>query len=209
MSGLYQLKPAFQQQLRPLVNRLANIGITANQVTVAAVLLSYLAGAAIALFHQSIWLLLIPVTLFVRMALNAIDGMLAREHGMKTHLGAVLNELGDVISDAVLYLPFSLIPGINSYLIVLIVMLAIISEMAGILGVLVGDKRRYDGFMGKSDRAFVFSLIALLLAVGIVPGLWLNLLLISVIVLLVQTIYDRVKNSLAEVESNDLGTATN
>jgi CDP-diacylglycerol--glycerol-3-phosphate 3-phosphatidyltransferase len=33
------------------------------------------------------------------MALNAIDGMLAREHDMQSPLGAMLNELGDVLSD--------------------------------------------------------------------------------------------------------------
>jgi len=36
------------------------------------------------------------------MALNAIDGMLAREHHMQSKLGAILNELGDVVSDTVL-----------------------------------------------------------------------------------------------------------
>ena len=50
---------------------------------------------------------LLPAVLFVRMALNAIDGMLAREHGQKSALGAFLNELCDVVSDAALYLPFA------------------------------------------------------------------------------------------------------
>jgi CDP-diacylglycerol--glycerol-3-phosphate 3-phosphatidyltransferase len=39
------------------------------------------------------------------MALNAIDGMLAKEFALKSRLGAMLNELGDVFSDAALYLP--------------------------------------------------------------------------------------------------------
>ena len=54
-------------------------------------------------------LLLLPLVLFLRMALNAIDGMMAREFGQKSRLGAVLNELGDVLSDACLYLPFALL----------------------------------------------------------------------------------------------------
>ena len=53
--------------------------------------------------------LLIPVWLLVRMALNAIDGMLAREFGQKSGLGAYLNEIGDVVSDAALYAPFALV----------------------------------------------------------------------------------------------------
>ena len=40
------------------------------------------------------------MVLFLRMALNAIDGMLAREFNQKTNLGAYLNELTDVISVA-------------------------------------------------------------------------------------------------------------
>ncbi len=38
------------------------------------------------------------------MALNAIDGMLAREFNQQSTLGAILNEVGDIISDAALYL---------------------------------------------------------------------------------------------------------
>ena len=44
------------------------------------------------------------------MAFNAIDGMLAREFGQKSRLGAYLNELTDVVSDAALYLPFAWLP---------------------------------------------------------------------------------------------------
>ena len=51
--------------------------------------------------------LLLPLWLFVRMALNAVDGMLAREFGQKSRLGAYLNEISDVVSDAALYAPFA------------------------------------------------------------------------------------------------------
>ena len=51
------------------------------------------------------------------MALNALDGMLAREFNQKSRLGAVLNELGDVVSDTALYLPIALVPGVNSALV--------------------------------------------------------------------------------------------
>ena len=130
-------------------------------------------GAWLALLPQSRWpFLLLPVTLFLRMALNAIDGMMAREHGMKSPDGAVLNELGDVISDAALYLPFALVAGVNAPLVVLVVIAAIIGEMAGALGPMLGGTRRYDGPLGKSDRAFAFGLLGFLFGVGFAPGLW-------------------------------------
>jgi CDP-diacylglycerol---glycerol-3-phosphate 3-phosphatidyltransferase len=210
MPSIYQLKPAFQNRLRPIVDRLATMGIAANQITIVAILLSCSIGGIIAIWHQDPKiLLLIPVALFLRMALNAIDGMLAREHDMKTPLGAILNELGDVFSDAAIYLPFSLIAGVLGVFIVPIIILSIISEMAGVLGATTGKGRRYDGPMGKSDRAFVFSIVALLLASGIESGLWLNLIWIATILLLLVTIVNRVNSTLQEVENNGDRTTFN
>ncbi len=40
MPTIYQLKPAFQAGLRPITRALARAGVTPNQVTVAALLLS-------------------------------------------------------------------------------------------------------------------------------------------------------------------------
>lgn len=199
MISVYQLKPAFQACLRPVTRWLAAAGVSANQVTLAALVLSVIAGIAIALFPEARWpLLLLPLVLLTRMALNAIDGMLAREHDMKTRLGAVLNELGDVISDAALYLPLALVPGVAAPWIVGLTVLAIIAEMSGVIGVQIGATRRYDGPMGKSDRAFVFGALGLLLGLGIAPGVWLTLVLIAVNLLLVATIFNRARRALQE-----------
>ena len=200
MASVYDLKPRFQGLLRPLSNRLAAAGVSANQVTLSALLLSLLTGALIALFPEQRWpLLLVPLVMFVRMALNAIDGMLAREHDMATPLGAVLNELGDVISDAALFLPFCLVAGLSSALVVLVVVLAIISEMTGVIAVQIGASRRYDGPMGKSDRAFVFGLLALLIGLGIDPQPWANWLLALVLLLSLATVVNRVRQALREL----------
>jgi CDP-diacylglycerol--glycerol-3-phosphate 3-phosphatidyltransferase len=199
MPTIYELKTAFQNLLRPLVLTMAVRNITANHVTLAAVVLSFVGGGAIALWPDAPWpLFVLPVVLFVRMALNAVDGMLAREHNMRTKLGAILNELGDVVSDAALYLPFALIPVLQPALVVIIVVLAVISEMTGVVAVQIGGERRYDGPMGKSDRAFAFSLLAIAIAIGFQNGLWLNILLVLIAVLLVLTIRNRVRNALKE-----------
>jgi Phosphatidylglycerophosphate synthase len=199
MPSIYDIKPRFQALLRPLVRRLAASGVTANQVTVVAALLSGAAGAFLAFQPASrIALLLVPAVLFVRMALNAIDGMLAREHGMKSSLGAVLNELGDVVADAALYLPFVFVAGISDPLIVVIVLLATISEMAGVVAVQIGAARRYDGPMGKSDRAFLFGLVALLAGLGVPLVPWINPVLGLVTVLIVITIFNRSRRAIAE-----------
>ena len=199
MPSVYQLKSRFQDLLRPLVARLATAGVTANQVTVAAMLLSLLAGIALFQYPQSPWpLLLLPVALLARMALNAIDGMLAREHGMTSQLGAVLNELGDVVSDTVIYLPLALLPAFDARAIVLVVVLAIIGEMTGVLSQALGASRRYDGPMGKSDRALLFGALALLIGLGVPGGLWLDVVLWLAVAASLLTIVNRVRAGLAE-----------
>jgi len=197
---IYDLKPAFQNLLRPMCRALANAGVSANQVTVAALLLSLVVGALFALNPEAHWAaLMIPIWLFLRMALNAIDGMLAREHDMQSELGGFLNELSDVIADAALYLPFALIPGVSASLVIAIVILSILTEMAGVVSVQVGASRRYDGPMGKSDRAFVFGLFGLLYGLGVEPGWWINGLLGVVAVLTALTILNRVRRGLDEL----------
>ena len=145
-------------------------------------------------------LLVVPGILFVRMALNAIDGMLAREHDMNSDLGAVLNEIGDVVSDAALLLPLAWASGFCAALVTAIVVLAVVSEMTGVVAVQIGASRRYDGPMGKSDRAFVLGLICLLLGCGVEPApyRWLDVALGVVVFLLFLTIINRARRALKE-----------
>jgi CDP-diacylglycerol---glycerol-3-phosphate 3-phosphatidyltransferase len=199
MVSIYALKPAFQGLLRPLTRALAGAGVTANAVTIVAAVVSLVVGTAIAVSRGARGaLLLLPAVLLVRMALNAIDGMLAREHGQKSRLGALLNEIGDVVSDAALYLPLALVPGFDARLAVGIVLLAVLSEMTGVLGPTIGASRRYDGPMGKSDRAFAFGLLALLLGLGVRPGAWLVVAQCAILALLLVTVWNRAARALRE-----------
>lgn len=199
MASVYDLKPRFQSLLRPMCRRMARSGITANQVTLSAALLSIALGMAITLSRGASWsLLLLPPLLFLRMALNALDGMLAREFNQKSRLGAVLNELGDVVSDTALYLPFAVIAGMPVLLVAALVVLAIISEMAGVVGVQIGASRRYDGPFGKSDRAVFFGALALALGLGVRRGLWTTALLALAAFAGILTIVNRARGALAE-----------
>lgn len=200
MPSIYQLKPRFQDLLRPGVTRLHARGVTANQVTLTAAAVSVLLGALLAWLPQHTWLFaLIPLWMLLRMALNAVDGMLAREFGQQSKLGAYLNELSDVVADSALYLPFALLAGVSPALVILVVVLALISEYAGVLGPMVGASRRYDGPMGKSDRAFCFGVLGAGVATGWLPSSWINGLLVIVLLLLVATLINRVRQGLAEV----------
>jgi CDP-diacylglycerol--glycerol-3-phosphate 3-phosphatidyltransferase len=200
MTSIYAFKPKFQALLRPLTHWLARRGVTANQVTVMAILISLAMGGAIAVWADQGWpLLFLPGMLLIRMALNAADGMLAREQHMQSRLGAVLNELGDVLSDTALYLPLALVPGMPAPMIVVLTILAVISEMTGVIAVQIGAQRRYDGPLGKSDRAFALSLLSLLLGCGVPVGTWLDIGLGILIGLAVLTIINRARRALLEV----------
>jgi len=199
--SLYTLKPQFQATLRPLARSLAGIGVTANQVTIATVLVSIAVGSLVAgMFPDPRWFLLIPLWMFVRMAFNAIDGMIACEFGGKSRLGAYLNELSDVVADAALYLPFALLPPFSPLWVGIVIVLALLSEHAGALGPLVGASRRFDGPMGKSDRAFVFGALGLWAGLGAPLPEWAALALPAMVLALVLTIVNRVRCGLREVE---------
>ncbi len=198
--SIYDLKPKFQNLLRPLVITLEQRGVTANQVTLTACTLSVILGLILTALSGYHWLfILIPIWLFVRMALNAIDGMLAREFNQKSRLGGYLNEITDVVSDAALYLPFAFISPFDALQIGLIIWLSALTEFCGVLGQVQGKTRRYDGPLGKSDRAFLFGVLGLVYVfVPVLPDFLYWLVWIAII-LLIATCVKRVKFGLAEV----------
>lgn len=200
---LYALKPRFQALLRPMVARLAAAGVTANQVTLAAAAGSVLIAALIvAAGAPPLAFLLVPAWMLVRMALNAIDGMLAREFGQQSRLGAYLNELCDVVSDAALYAPFALLAPFGPAGVGTVIVLAIVSEYAGVLGPMVGAGRRYDGPLGKSDRALVFGAVGVWAAVGGgLPG-WAGWIMPVLALLLALTTINRIRAGLRETQRN-------
>ena len=199
MVSIYTLKPAFLRLLLPAVHALARAGAMANQVTVAACAVSIALGVALYVLPAAPrWFALIPAWLLLRMALNAVDGMLARDFGQRSTLGAYLNELTDVASDAALYLPFARLPGVDAAWLGAVVVLAALTELAGVLGQTVGASRRYDGPLGKSDRAAVFGAFGLAAALWQpLPG-WIGALLPLVAVLTAVTVWNRVRAGLAE-----------
>jgi len=146
--------------------------------------------------EQRGWVLL-PIFLFARMALNAMDGMMAREYGQESRIGAVLNELLDVVSDAALTLPFATLTGWNPLAVAGAIFFAALTEMAGVMGLAIGSTRRYDGPFGKSDRALALGILGAWLALRwpvsdlvkeIAPTLWM--------VLCCATIVQRVRRAL-------------
>jgi len=200
MPSVYDLKPKFQALLRPLMRTIASMGLTPNAVTLVAILGSIAVGVAVAFAKSQPWLLLLlPVWLFLRMALNAIDGMMARELGMSTQMGAVLNELGDAVSDLGLYLPLAFVYEPALWPVVAFSIGGVLTEFSGVLGRALGASRHYEGPMGKSDRAFVVGALGLatfLLPVVIKAWLW---IFAAAALLTVLTSLNRVSQALKDL----------
>jgi alpha-beta hydrolase superfamily lysophospholipase/phosphatidylglycerophosphate synthase/SAM-dependent methyltransferase len=201
--GVYGLKPQFQSLLRPLVGWLAALGVRANQVTVFSCAISIALGVLLLTSQNPHLFLLLPPVLLIRMVLNAADGMLAREFGQETRLGVYLNELTDVVSDTFLYLPFAHLRGFSPFWVWNVVVLAVISEMAGTVAVMTGVSRRYDGPLGKSDRALIFGAMGLWAGLaGGLPAPVASLLPKIAFILLAVTVVNRVRNGLKEAGSS-------
>jgi CDP-diacylglycerol--glycerol-3-phosphate 3-phosphatidyltransferase len=204
MPSVYDLKPRFQNLLRPLMRRLAAVGITPNVVTIIAIVGSIIVGAVVSQAGaHTMLLLLLPAWLFARMALNAIDGMMAREMAMATNLGAVLNELGDAVSDLGLYMPLAFVYEQAAWPVTAFSIGAALTEFSGVLGRALGASRHYEGPMGKSDRAFVVG--ALGLATVFFPAaskLWPWIFGVAAL-LTVVTCWNRVSKALNELSANN------
>lgn len=164
MISVYKIKPQFQKLLTPILEYFHRRGITANQITVSALVLSVIIAVLFYLGDHSRWLFLVlPVGLLARMALNALDGMMARRFNQMSAMGEMLNELGDVLSDMIIFLPLLKFFPQAGWSIVIFIGLSIINEFAGVLGKVIAGDRRYDGPMGKSDRALVLGILGILL----------------------------------------------
>ncbi|AOL18321.1 CDP-alcohol phosphatidyltransferase family protein [Xanthomonas citri pv. malvacearum] len=200
MASIYALKGRFQALLRPMVGALYRGGITANHVTLIAAAVSLMVAAVVLRGGPSrpLLYLLLPVWMLVRMALNAVDGMLAREFGQQSRLGAYLNELCDVVADAALYLSLLGVPGVSAPWLWIFALLAALTEYAGVLGLMVGASRRYDGPMGKSDRALVIGVLGVGLACGLLGARGVTWVAIALNLACMATVWRRVRAGLAE-----------
>ncbi len=203
--SVYHLKSQFQDRLRPVSDALVTAGFTANQVTISAIVLS--AGTAYIIattnerpdftelskpsivVNRQVWWIL-PLSLFGRMALNAIDGMMAREHHQASRRGAILNEAGDIVSDSLLIA--SLAPHIDTFYddkshddllhdhsfhnknklsnhthLRIVNSLSTLTELIAIASNLTVKQRANHGPLGKSDRALELGIIGALTALNI------------------------------------------
>ena len=162
MISIYKIKPYFQKLLIPLLKFLRRLGVSPNSITLLSIILSFvLSYFFFNVSDNSLYFLIVAFGLLLRMMLNALDGMMARMYNLQSSLGEILNEVGDIISDIVIYLPLILFECLDIEIAVIFVLLSIINEFCGLLAKTISGERRYDGPMGKSDRAFLIGVLCI------------------------------------------------
>lgn len=197
MISIYKIKPKFQKLLLPILRFFNKLGITANQITFSAIFLSIVIGVSFwfADYNSCLYLVL-PIGLLLRMALNALDGMMARIYNQQSKKGELLNEFGDIFSDLIIFLPLVKYESQDILLVVLFITLSIINEFAGLLGKVISNERRYEGPMGKSDRAFVIAVYGIIGFFQVDIKNNIPLIFILLILLLIVSTVIRLKKSL-------------
>jgi CDP-diacylglycerol--glycerol-3-phosphate 3-phosphatidyltransferase len=191
------VKQRFRDWLRPAVDAAKARGITPNQISAANLVIAAGVGLLLTLFPGAqLPLLLLVGTVLVRLGLDLLDGILARELDQGSPLGTLLNDAVEALGSVLLYLPVALHPGVDGWLVVLVVALGLCAEIVGLSAAQIGGKRRTDGPFGKRDRALLFALIGAILALDGDAAPWLPWLLVPALILTLVTIVNRIRLAL-------------
>src|SRR3989344_159678 len=145
--GIYSIKPLFQKSLAPLKRILVKWKVSPTAINLLALLISISGGLAIYYSQYYIILLIyVPFMAFIRTALNALDGLVARELKVKNQkFGEVLNEFTDRLSDISIFSAFIFIPYVNTYLASATLVIILTNSYLSILSKAAGGKRQYGG----------------------------------------------------------------
>jgi CDP-diacylglycerol--glycerol-3-phosphate 3-phosphatidyltransferase len=200
MAGIYQVKPAFQRSLGGIQHWLVVRHVHPDWLTFAALGLSVVGGVAVYFAPEAIWLLAtIPPLVLIRTALNALDGLVAKETGLARPWGEVLNELCDRVADVALLGGVALASPTNHLLGAVTIVAMLLNSYLAVLSKAAGGRRQYAGPMGKADRMIVLGVAA---ALGLVlPLMWIyNGMLVVILVGLVPTFIQRARDTHGDLQ---------
>ena len=188
--GIYAIKPKFQSFLSPITNWLIKNKISPTTLNFFGLVLSILAGLCIYYSNlEPLFLLLIPLLVFIRTAVNALDGLVSRALGLASAFGEVLNEFLDRISDVFIFFSIALLE--ENLLVIgsVAVIVILLNSYLSIVSKAAGGKRQYGGIMGKADRMIYLGLFALVVFLTKNSELWkyfLWFILVGTVITLIQ-----------------------
>lgn len=189
--GIYAIKPKFQQFLCPATRWFVIHRVHPTWINAGGLALSAGAGLALYVSYWSIWLLAaVPPLVLVRIALNALDGLVSRKLGLASRFGEVLNEFFDRLSDVFVFLGLALNPASNIYFGTIVTIAILLSSYLGTVSKAAGGSRQYGGFMGKADRMIYLGLMSLFVLISSNQYSW-NYFLVFVLAGTFLTIFQR------------------
>jgi len=156
---IYSIKPKFQKLLEKDRDLLVKLKVSPTTINILALIVSIIAGLILAFSSKNLYsLLLIPFLAYIRTALNALDGMVARKIKAKNQkFGEVLNEFIDRLSDSAFFIGLAFAVYTNTILCLFALVCILLVSYLGIVGKAAGGSRQYVGLMGKADRMFWLS----------------------------------------------------
>ena len=164
--SLYRAKNVFVAGLAPLERAAIRRHVSPDALTGMGLALAFCASAAIVAgaVWPLVWVAVLPINI-ARLAMNALDGSVARSVGVETDRGAVANELSDRLADLLLMAPAFIVA---PFWVATVAMVSVLfAEYLPMLGWAVHGIRRFVGPMGKPDRVLVVSL-------GCLVGIWIS-----------------------------------
>jgi phosphatidylglycerophosphate synthase len=172
------MEPANRRQLATrrrrwpsaIARRLAALGVSPNQISVASILFACIAGCAFWGAGErlgdsaSAWLIVAAAGIQLRLLCNLLDGLLAIEGGLKSPVGELYNEIPDRAADIVILLGAGV--AVHDYaggiwLGVFATILALLTAYVRLLGGSLGFAQDFGGPMAKQHRMFVLTVGAL------------------------------------------------
>lgn len=169
---LYRSKAGLVGRLDPVVAGLDRLGISADAVTLAALPVAAIGGAALLASPRApVLLVLVPVLAALRLVLNLLDGALARRTARTHPRGELYNEVGDRLADILFLAPVAFLPGADEATVLLGVVIAVLASFVGVANRAAGGRRIYRGILSKPGRMIVLGVFAIAaLVVG--PSAW-------------------------------------
>ncbi|MFC6717683.1 CDP-alcohol phosphatidyltransferase family protein [Natrialbaceae archaeon GCM10025810] len=160
---LDKLRPYVSGFLEPFVRGFDRVGMTPNGVSLLAFGMAVAAAGAFTLGGRasSVWYVVASVLVFVNGWLDIVDGALAREQGVASAGGDLLDHVLDRYADIVII--GGLAAGVENYFLGFLAVTGVVmTSYLGTQAQAVGMDRVYGGLVGRADRLVLIGAVGAL-----------------------------------------------
>lgn len=143
---------------------LATRGISPNSISVSSMAFAALGSAALVWLPLAVGAFICALCVQMRLLCNVIDGIVAVEHGKKSAVGALYNELPDRVADTMFIVALGYVVDLGTVG-WCAALLALATAYIRVLGGSVGLAQDFRGPMAKQHRMAVLTLACVMVIV--------------------------------------------